>query len=155
VVRVYRAALDYLKNLPPSLWTNPERIQMPDEFVEELLRTGTRGSSRNFMHERPGSSEMNYQTSRVVQTYEPVAVVRETGEIPLVEIRNTLLPDTDIEYMQRGIETRTMRVVTMHDDTGLQLEKANPGNRVYMTCEPPLTGVEVHGILRRRIGDNV
>jgi len=121
--------------------------------MEELLRTGTRGNTRNFMSERPGSSEMNYLTSRVVQSYEPVAVVRETGEPPLVEIRNTLLPDTVVEYMQRGIETQSVRIVAMQDDSGQVVGKANPGNWVYLNCEPPLTGIEVHGILRRKIED--
>lgn len=154
VVRVYRAALDYLKSLPAAVWANPERIRIPGEFMEELLRTGTRGNTRNFMSERPGSSEMNYLTSRVMQTYEPVAVIRGEGDMPLVEIRNTLLPGTVIEYMQQGISTKAVRVMAMHDESGQELAKANPGNRVHMTCEPPLTGGEMHGILRRRIEDS-
>jgi putative protease len=152
VVRTYRAALDYLRDLPAEAWLKPEEIRLPDEFMEEVLRTGTRGTTENFIRERPGSSEMNYTTSRVIQTYEPVAVIRTEGENPLVEIRNTMLPGTEIEYMQRGLSALPFRITAMHDEEGNALSKANPGNRVFLTTEPPLIGAEVIGILRRKIG---
>lgn len=151
VVRVYRAALDYLKKLPPESWIYPEKIRFPEAFMEELLRTGTRGTTSNFISERPGSSEMNYSTSRVVQTYEPVAVIREAGEKPFVEVRNTLHSHTYVEYMQRGISIFATQITEIHDESGAAVEKANPGNRVFLTCDPPLEYVEVFGILRRRI----
>lgn len=151
VVRTYRAALEFLRELPAEAWLRPEKIRLPEEFMEEVLRTGTRGTTENFIRERPGSNEMNYTTSRVVQTYEPVAVIRKGGARPLVEIRNTMVTGTEIEYMQRGVTTIGMRVVAMHDEAGNELEKANPGNRIFLTVEPPLAGGEVLGILRRKI----
>ncbi|SHO50203.1 U32 family peptidase [Desulfopila aestuarii] len=152
VVRVYRAALDYLNTLPQEAWNQPKDIKIPKEYIEEVLRSGTRGTSSNFFEQRPGATEMNYLTSRVEQSYEPVAVVRKTGSPPMVEIRNTMLPGAEVEYMCRGIETRKVRIVQMLDvETGAVLQKANPGNNVFLECEPPLVDSEVLAILRRKI----
>jgi len=152
VVRVYRAALDYLKALPQEDWNHPENIKIPNEYLEEVLRSGTRGVTSNFFEQRPGATEMNYLTSRVEQSYEPVAVVRRTGYPTLVEIRNTMLPGTEVEYMCRGVETRTVRITQMLDvETGAVLLKANPGNNVFLECEPPLVDPEVLAIIRRKI----
>lgn len=54
VVRVYRAALDYLRNLPQEAWLEPEKITLPNQFLEEIHRTGTRGATENFISGRPG-----------------------------------------------------------------------------------------------------
>ncbi len=43
VVRVYRAALDYLRALPASAWSLPELIEIPAYLVDEIARIGTRG----------------------------------------------------------------------------------------------------------------
>jgi len=152
VVRVYRAALAYLQALPDEAWSQPENIHIPEEYLEEVLRSGTRGVSANFFAQRPGATEMNYQTSRVEQSYEPVAVVRQIGNPPMVEIRNTILPGTEVEYMCRGIETRSVRITRMLDmETGTAVQKANPGNNVFLECEPPLAEVEALAIFRRKI----
>jgi U32 family peptidase len=76
VVRVYRAALDYLEGLPAEAWRQPAEIRLPETLMGELLKTGTRGSSENFMRERPGSGEMLYEKPRAEQPCEPIAVIR-------------------------------------------------------------------------------
>ncbi len=150
VVRVYRAALDYLRELPAHVWKEPEAIRIPKEYVNEILRTGTRGNTENFIKERPGSNEMIYSSSRAVQAYEPVAVIRKAGAIPLVEIRNTLLDGTVIEYMSRRMDVSEFKVTAMIDEEGRRVMKANPGNRLFLKTEPDLALGEVNGILRRK-----
>ncbi len=150
VVRVYRAALDYLRELPAHVWKEPEAIRIPKEYVNEILRTGTRGNTENFIKERPGSNEMIYSSSRAVQAYEPVAVIRKVGAIPLVEIRNTLLDGTVIEYMSRRMDVSEFKVTAMIDEEGRRVMKANPGNRLFLKTEPDLALGEVNGILRRK-----
>ncbi len=150
VVRIYRAALDYLKELPAHMWSEPESIHIPQDCIHEISKTGTRGTTENFIKERPGSREMIYTSSRAVQTYEPVAVIREDGPIPLVEIRNTILAGTVIEYMSRGIEVLEFRIVDMTDQEGRLVAKANPGNLLFLKTEPVLVPGEVNGILRRK-----
>ena len=149
VVRVYRAALDFLRGLPVEAWENPEAIRLPEQFMAEILRTGTRGTTENFIRERPGSSEMIYTSSRAEQGYEPVAVILEPDGF-LVEIRNQLTVGEPVEYMPKGIEAVPLTVTAMRDEEGDPVAKANPGNRIRLTTEPPLAFGNTHGILRRR-----
>lgn len=151
VVRIYRAALDFLRTLPAKAWGDPANITFPPDFMDEIHRTGTRGVSENFILDKPGSSEMNYMMSRVEQTYEPVAVIREAGREPLVEIRNTVFPGAEVEYMKKGTGNLTLKVLSLQDDEGREVEKANPGNRLRLRSEPPLDAGLVNGILRRKI----
>lgn len=149
VVRVYRAALDYLRQLPAEAWQSAEAIRLPDGFMREIMRTGTRGTTENFIKERPGSREMIYLTSRAEQSYEPVAVILEPGDEMLVEMRNQAAIGEQIEYMCRGIEVVPLRVTSMRDGEGNSIAKANPGNRIRLMTEPTLTAGETNGILRR------
>jgi putative protease len=150
VVRVYREALDFLARLPAAAWDDPAAIRMPDRFMREIRKTGTRGTTENFINERPGSTEMIYASSRAEQSYEPVAVVRVPGSPPLVEIRNQLVPGERIEYMKQGIELLALTIVAMEDEAGEEITRANPGKLVLLKTEPPLTDGVEHGILRRQ-----
>ncbi|MFW2367173.1 MAG: peptidase U32 family protein [Desulforhopalus sp.] len=152
VVRIYRAALDYLNNLPKDAWDEPEAIQIPSSLLEEVVRSGTRGATENFILQPPGSDEMIYSSSRAEQRYEPVGVVRQSGEVQLVEIRNTVLPGEAIEFMMQGAELVPVTVAAMLDEEGRTLEKAHPGNMVTLTTEPKFTNVPVNTILRRKKG---
>jgi putative protease len=122
---------------------------MPEQLMREIQKTGTRGITENFIHERPGSTEMIYASSRTEQSYEPVAVIRESGVTPLVEIRNQVVPGEQIEYMKQGIEVISLKIVSMEDEKGIVITKANPGNMVVMNTEPQLSDGVRHGILRR------
>lgn len=150
VVRIYRAALDYLAGLPQQVWDAPEKIRMPEEFMDEVVRSGTRGTTENFIVQPPGSGEMIYSSSRADQLYEPVAVIRQPGDVPLVEIRNTVLPGESIELMLQGVELVPVTITAMHDEEGRGMEKANPGNMVLLSTEPKLPGASVNTILRRK-----
>lgn len=149
MTRIYRAALDYLGTLPPEAWEKVEEIQLPPVFLEEIVKTGTRGISENFISHRPGSSEMLYTSSRAAQEVEPVAVVREEGASPLVEIRNVLEPGDRIEYMLPGIDILALTVDRMETEGGEETIRANPGNRVRLHTTPSLLQGRVNGILRR------
>ncbi len=149
VVRVYRAALDYLKALPAEEWKYPRRIRIPDMFMEEIEKTGTRGATENFIRQSPGRKEMLYSSSRAIQLVEPVAVIREIGVRPLVEVRNTLKTGEVLEYMERGIAIQTCNLKKMYNEKGESLTQANPGNRVFLVTEPEFSSLKVYGIIRR------
>ena len=151
VVRVYRAALDYMKSLPDEAWDKPETITFPEAFMAELEKTGTRGATENFLRSKPGENDMIYDTSRLVGEYEPVAVVREAGDDPLVEIRNQVMAGTEIEVMHRGIKVDKVKILSIQDPDKGMINKANPGNLVYLCTAPQLTGVGINTILRRKI----
>lgn len=150
VVRVYRAALDYLSSLPPDVWEDPSAIRMPKEFFEEIQKTGTRGMTENFISEKPGPAEMIYSSSRANQSFEPVAVIKEVGTSHLVEIRNQVETGEQVEYMAKGNETIPLKILSFSDEQGNTILKANPGNKLFMQTEPHFPGAEVHGILRRQ-----
>lgn len=150
VVRVYRAALDWLLGLPQEAWQAPENIVLPPSYAEEIRRMGTRGASENFLLTPPGGGEMIYGTPREGQSYEPVAVVLEADTAPLVEFRNRLRLGEEVEYMERGLVVQQTRVVALVDGEGGAVETANPGNHLHLHTEPPLVAVEPHAILRRR-----
>lgn len=150
VVRIYRAALDYLASLPVEAWRDPAAIVLPPIFRTEIVKTGTRGATENFIDQRPGGGEMIYHTSREQQTVLPVAVIKEAGESPLVEVRNVLKTGDMIEYMGTGIEVTAVTVAAMRTEKGEEISRANPGNRVFLSTEPTLAGAEVNGMLRRQ-----
>ncbi|MFV0439511.1 MAG: peptidase U32 family protein [Desulfopila sp.] len=151
VVRVYRLALDYLRTVPGEAWLQPETIRIPEAYLAEIARLGTRGMTSNFLFTRPGAGEMNYRSSRILPEYEPVAVLRGVGHQPRVEVRNTLLPGTEVEYMGRTIDSQTVVIRHIFDDEGRKLAQANPGNRVFLDCEPSLKDPEERAILRRKV----
>jgi len=149
VVRVYRAALDYLRELPAEAWLRPDEIRLPDALMDELLKTGTRGTTENFLRQRPGASEMLYETPRATQICEPIAVIRRAGDRPLVEVRNTLTSGEMAEHMGRRMELLPFRIIAMHNERFEPISRANPGDQIILTTDPPLARGEVNDILRR------
>jgi putative protease len=151
VTRIYRAALDYLADLPAEAWQNPCDIALPPILVEEIEKTGTRGTTANFFKQTPGSSEMLYTSPRVQMEVEPVAVIRQEGDVPLVEARNVMETGDAIEYMLPGIDCIPVTVTQMITEKGEEIVRANPGNRVFLHTEPLLQQGRLNGILRRTI----
>ncbi len=153
VTRIYRAALDYLRDLPAEAWEKPADIILPPIFSKEIAKTGTRGTSENFFRQAPGSSDMIYTSSRVQMKAEPVAVIRKEGDVPLVEARNVLETGNLVEYMLPGIECIPCTVIRMQTEKGEETDRANPGNRVFLYTEPTLGQGRLNGILRRTLQD--
>ena len=149
--RVYRAALDYLAALPIEAWIEPENIVMPEEFMAEIWRIGTRGVGENFFAGLPGPEEMLYETARARQEYEPVAVVRQAGSAPLVEAKNRLTVGDEIEYLPPGLAVIPARVTALLNEDGDSLPALNPGQTVRLRTQPPLSAAMKYGLIRRRL----
>ncbi len=151
VVRVYRAALDYLKGLDPAAWLNPKSIDMPEKFVDEIEKTGTRGMSDNFAYHRPGPDEMLYNSSRFDQKYEPVAVLREIGSSSIgVELRNVCHAGERIEYMGRSLEVESCSISRMSNTEGIAVERGNPGDYLFWQLDEAPVDPLVNGMFRRK-----
>ena len=150
VVRVYRAALDYLRCLTPSTWAKPEEIAVPAEMIDEVARIGTRDSTENFLDSPPSASDMLYEASRFDQSYEPVAVIKEMGKQLLVEARNVVTVGETIEFMKQSFTTRDFIIEGIEDLSGAAISRANPGNRVKLKLSGSSEGLKKHGIFRRR-----
>ena len=152
VVRIYRAALDYLASLDASAWQEPSEIVIPQKMLDEIARTGTRDITENFFDEKPGPAEMLYHSSRFEQQYEPVCVVREGGGMPLMEMRNVLHAGETVEYMMRGTDCLELKVTMMFDQRGREVVRANPGNMLNVAFDRAAEELEVNGIIRRKKG---
>jgi len=151
VVRVYRSALDYLRGLEPEQWLRPDLIELPGVYIDEIEKTGTRGMSDNFIHQKPGAADMLYDESRLAQAYDPVAVVREiTPDGIEVELRNVCRAGEELEYMGLSIDPAYTTVDRMLTPEGSEVERANPGNRLCWQLLDEPSGVEVNGMFRRK-----
>lgn len=151
VVRIYRAALDFLaeSGLPAgSMEEKP--FQMPDIFMEELSTVGSRGYTENFFDNQPDASDMLYHGTKSAQTHVPAGIVRQTSPEPLIEVRSPFKRGETIEYMKRGLEVAPYEIQKIHDQEGDSLNKANPGNLVTLTTSPPAEDWEPLALLRKR-----
>ncbi len=149
VVRVYRAALDFLKELPESAWNEPSNIVLPHAMLEEIKKTGTRGITSNFMKDKPTHQDMLYETSRADQMTEPVAVIRSTNNHILIEVRNRVEVGDVIENMGEGLVLQSVTIESMESEKGETLQSAHPGNIIVLKTSPELIDPKVNGIMRR------
>jgi U32 family peptidase len=145
VVRIYRAALDYLAG---TAKIDPDYF--PAAFLKELTTVGTRSYTENFLSGPPGADSLLYDTPRASQDQILMGVMKERGTLPLVEIRNTTRRGEEFAYLDRGLATSRHTIVQMKNPTtGENLEQANPGDRILLTASPPAAGWEINGLFRK------
>lgn len=149
VVRLYRLALDWIeKQLVSGI--APETLVLPETFLKESEKIGTRGHSENFFTTSPSSEDMIYDTMRLEQRYVPVAIVRDVEPL-LIETRHVLTLGDRIEYLGRTIEPDTVIVTGMWLQDGTPRERANPGTLILLQTNPPLLSIEMQSLLRKHI----
>ncbi len=157
VVRVYRAALDYIAQNIEEALANNRMISLPPIYMEELMKVGTRGYTENFIFGPPGAEDMLYDRSRIDQEYVPVGLVQSFGSRAgkenwlEVEIRNPLRKGDTIEYLSRDIKVVSLDVLEVLNQDDIPLEQANPGNVVkiiYTSDTAP--DWEVNSLLRKK-----
>ena len=153
VVRVYRAALDYLADQMKT----GGKVSLPPIYMEELMKVGTRGYTENFIFGPPGAEDMLYDRSRTDQEYVPVGIVQGFGNKAHeenwleVEMRNPLRKGETIEYLCRDINVVSFEVLELLDQYGIPLEQANSGNIVKIEYDSEVnTAWEVNGLLRKK-----
>lgn len=149
VVRVYRAALDYIEE---QLFSGKsiQKIVLPRTFRNEINKIGTRGQTENFFDAPPSSEDMLYDIMRTNQPYAPVGIVREIRPL-LIEARNVLETGDQVEYLGRELEPFICRVTSMSTVDGIAVDRANPGNRVLIETDPELQVPEINSILRKQL----
>ena len=157
VVRVYRAALDYITANREAAMANNRIIKLPPAYKEELLKVGTRGYTENFIFSPPGAGDMLYDRPRNEQEYVPVGIVKgfwrkgEAGDWLEVEVRNPLRKGETVEFLGRDINAVPFEVVELLDQDGIPLHQANPGNVVRVKCDADIDGIrEVNCLLRKK-----
>ena len=149
VVRVYRAALDFLQDQLDQ-GTEISEITLPEMFQQESDKIGTRGQTENFFHESPSSEAMLYDTIRIHQQYSPVGIIRNSTPL-LIEARNVLIQGDQIEYLGRALEPILCTVVAMTAPDGEPKDRANPGDKIILTTSPALEKPEINAVLRKKL----
>ncbi|MBU0480329.1 MAG: U32 family peptidase [Proteobacteria bacterium] len=151
VVRTYRAALDHLADLWPTVETGA-LPKLEERFMTELHKIGSRGYTENFFDEPPGPGDMLHNEPRITPSHEPAGIVRVENDRVRIEIRSPLFPGDSVEYLGKGLESTSHMVHKIFNEDGEELEKANPGNLV--TLEIGLTEVRWQdgALLRKKAG---
>ncbi|MHB8789927.1 MAG: peptidase U32 family protein [Desulfobulbaceae bacterium] len=149
VVRVYRAALDWIRDQLGN-GSAIEGLVLPGQFSEEIAKLGTRGWSENFFDEPPDDSAMMYDRMRMEQPWVPVGIVRQTAPL-VIETRHVLEKGDSIEYLGRNLETACCTVAKMSLEDGTEIERANPGTRIILRTEPVIGKPECNSILRKKM----
>jgi putative protease len=157
VVRVYRAALNYIaENIEASLASN-RSIKLPAVYMEELMKVGTRGYTENFIFGPPGGGDMLYDRPRIDQEYVPVGVVQDFGNTSQlenwfeVEVRSPIRKGETVEYLGRDINAVSIKVTELLDKDGIPLKQANPGNIVRIQHETSVyASWEINSLLRKK-----
>ena len=145
IVRIYRAALDYINEQIDSGVTE---VTLPPEFMNEIMKLGSRGYSENFFDGSVGSENMLYTGPKVTQEYVPAAIIRKVGLPVVIEVRNVIRPGDSLEYMAPGLENINFTVDEVQSLNGNSLEQANPNMEVYMFTSTKIEWHE-HGLIRR------
>ena len=149
VVRVYRAALDWIRDQVES-GADIEGLALPAQFHEEIRKLGTRGWTENFFDAPPDDSAMMYDRMRMEQPWVPVGIVRQTDPL-VIETRHVLEKGDSIEYLGRNLETACCTVARMSLEDGTEIERANPGTRIILRTEPVIGKPEGNSLLRKKM----
>jgi len=157
VVRVYRAALDYIAAARGKKPEDIGRIKLPPIYLEELMKVGTRGYTENFFLGTPGADDMLYDRPRIDQEYVPVGMVQDFGRALRnenwlkIEVRNPFRPGERLEYLGKDINAVSFEVKELLNQDEIPLQQANPGNIVKLKYDPEV-GVawEVKGLIRKK-----
>jgi len=157
VVRVYRAALDYIATNMEASLANKRSITLPPVYREELMKIGTRGYTENFIFSPPGAEDMLYDKPRIDQEYVPVGIIKgfgnkgESANWLEVEVRNPLRKGETAEYLGRDINAVPFEVLELLDQDGTPLVQANPGNFVRVRYGADIDAAwEVNCLLRKK-----
>jgi putative protease len=157
VVRVYRAALDYITAELKKGLASIRSIKLPPVYMEELMKVGTRGYTENFIFEPPGAHDMLYDRPRIDQKYVPAGMVEDFGK-PLqkgnwlrIEVRNPFRKGEHLEYLGQDINAAAFEIKELLDLDDIPLQQANPGNVVKIKYDPAVDiAWEVNGLLRKK-----
>ena len=145
IVRIYRAALDYIKE---QITAGNTKIVLPPEFMEEILKLGSRGYSENFFDGTIGAENMLYTGPEVTQEYVPAAIIRKVAQPVIIGVRNVIRPGDQLEYMALGLDNKTFIVKEIQSLNGHVLEQANPNLEVFLLTSETIDWQE-HGLIRR------
>ncbi|MBU0681219.1 MAG: U32 family peptidase [Proteobacteria bacterium] len=146
IVRIYRAALDYIAAAQAA--DPAAEVVMPEEFMTEVLKLGSRGYSENFFDGSVDAANMLYTGPKVTQDYVPAAIIAKEGTPVLMDVRNVIRPGDELEYMGPGLKNRVFTVKDVRTLDDSPLEQANPGLTVKVFTDKEIAWQQ-YGLVRR------
>lgn len=149
VIRVYRAALDWLAVWQKENGTLKE-CTIPDKFIEELAKVGTRGQTENFFNGPPGEGEMNYTNSHPTPQWVPAGFVISVNPL-IIETKTNLIVGDRLEYLAPQCHNITVTIERLVGHDGESTDRVNPNNKVTLFTDPPLLDTNNHGLFRKKI----
>jgi putative protease len=134
VVRVYREALDFLRDAPGA-------FAVSGDWITELDKAASRGYTTGFWDGPPGTEAQEYETVRVVPEWEYAGLVQgwnpET-RMAQVEQRNHLKIGDEIELLRPSGELFRQKIETMTDMEGVLLKTApHPRQVLWIRLDEP------------------
>jgi putative protease len=146
IVRIYRAALDYIaarQEVDPGA-----EVVMPPQFMEEVLKLGSRGYSENFFDGAVDAATMLYSGPKVTQDYVPAALIAQEGSPVQMEVRHVIRPGDALEYMGPGLTNIPFLVTELRALDNSPLAQANPGLVVQVVTDQEIPWQQ-YGLVRR------
>ncbi len=149
VVRVYRAALDWLNEWKQE-HGNLKNCSIPDHLNKELAKVGTRGQTENFFDGPPGEKGMNYKDLHPAQQWIPAGFVKSVEPLTIETKTNLAVGDT-LAYLAPQCRNIDLTIDRMSESNGQMRERVNPSCQVTLFTDPPLLDTNIHGLFRKKI----
>lgn len=146
VVKTYRNAIDAYMESPKSYKTDPE-------WVAELAHTFHRTYSTGFYFGRSQDETPNYDNEHQGKIHSFIGKItrhapREKWENTfLVEIRNKLTKDDQIEILSPKSVSQPTKIIHLTDPDGIPVEAVHPNTSALLSVE---TACSVNDIVRKR-----
>jgi putative protease len=143
VTRAYRAALDLYVSDPAEYVMDPDWLVDVNSVRHHPYSTG-------FAFGYPREAPESLQSPKAEPgTYDFVGIIDEVKDQSyLVDIKNPIVKDETLEWIGPGSGRGLVRIESMIDRKGDFLDRANPGNQVYITLAESVP-LPKHILLRR------
>ncbi len=147
VVRVYRAALDWLQE-QLAAGEDVTGLSLPAEFLQEVERVGTRGGADHFFMEPASADNMLYDNRKSGKNSAPAGIVVANSPL-LIDVRSPINIGDKLEYLGRNINPVEVVVISIVSEKKESVDRANPGTRVFVETKPSLDNVAKGFLLRK------
>ncbi len=118
VVHAYRLAID-------SYYSDPERYELKDEWLDELLKVSHRHFTTGFYFDKPTSESQNYLSSQYVRDYDYTGNILDYDEktgLATVEQRSKMVVGDEIEIFGPFADFFVQKIEEMYDPDGTPID---------------------------------
>ncbi|MEF3313503.1 U32 family peptidase [Paenibacillus sp. GYB004] len=146
VVNAYRQAID-------AYYADPDNYKLQEQWLQEIYKAANRPLNTGFFYDAPGHEDhifgpedkrIDYDFAGLVVEYD------ETSGVATVQQRNHFKPGQDVEFFGPGGTFFKMKVGTLTDEEGRELDAArHPLQRVKFQVDQPVKPMDM---MRKQVG---